>query len=174
MKPGIKYSIKRWDPIIFPGNVEPFPVIYIKPDKKFIDFAKRNNYNIFVRIENTGKIYDGKAMVGIVDSAANVPNYRPNFYNDTEYYVIILYAQWRGYPFPKMGDAYVMGLKGEGSLLPVEVPPFKPPSPIQEPYVKTNSNETSNCSSLSSSQLSLILVGILVVFSVLIVISYKK
>ena len=80
-----KYNIVRWDPVQLDNNTHALPMIYIKPDKAFLKFVEENNYTVIVRIEGTGTIYDGKAMVGIVNSSATMPNYRPNFYITARY-----------------------------------------------------------------------------------------
>jgi len=163
-----KYKIHRWDPVTFGNNVNPFPTIYIKPDKTFLDFAKENKYTVIVRIEDTGTIYDGEAMVGIVDSSNDMPNCRPNFFNETGLYTISLYARWYEYPLPdKLGTAVITGLKGKYKAPPVHLPPFKPPVPVWEYY-----DGEDNCAgNLSNMQTGGILVVMLVLVGVLIWIS---
>lgn len=164
-----KYEIHRWDPILIGNNENPFPMIYIKPDKAFLEFAEENNFTLFVKIEDSGSRYDGKAFVGIVDSSANFPSPRPNFFEKTGLYVISLYAMWDEYP-PKMGKAVLSGLKGKYKLPPVTIPPFVPPKPVQEMYKDSN-----NCAgNLSPPQIGSILIAIMVIFGVLLWISKAK
>lgn len=92
------YKIERWDAVIPANNVNPCPMIYIKPDEVFLKYVKENGYAISVQINNTNSIYDGKIIAGVVDSSGYFPSYRPNFYNAHGWFVIALYSQWRGYP----------------------------------------------------------------------------
>jgi hypothetical protein len=149
-------------------------MIYIKPDKTFLEFAKENNYTVFVRIEDTGTIYDGKAMVGIVNKSAYVPNLRPNFYNETGLYVVTLAAQWREYPTKNLGNAIFMGLKGKNSLLPIKIPPSKPLIPAQEMYEHPKDKKHKKCKNLTTAQVGWILTGFVVVFGVLLWVSVSK
>lgn len=167
-----KYKIHRWDPIKLGNNVNAFPMIYIKPDKRFLDFAEENNFSLFVKIEGTDTAYDGKAFVGIVDSSANFPSPRPNFFKKTGFYVISLYALWDEYPpiAGKFGQAIITGLKGPYKVPPVKgplPPPYKPPVPVYEMY-KGQDNCAGN---LSGAQIGGILIAVLVLFGALLWIS---
>ena len=92
-----KYDIDRWD-VILGTSQQRVPIIYIKPDLEFLSFVQHNDYTVKVLITNTGTIYDNKVVLGSVNKSSAVPNCRPNFYNDTGYYIVTLYTDWYGYP----------------------------------------------------------------------------
>lgn len=107
-----KYKICRWDPISMGNNLAPVPMIYIKPDQALLEFAKKNNNALLIKISGTNTIYDGKEMVGVFTRSSQVPNCRPNFFEQTGTYVIVLEAGWYTYPSPaSLGDAEIFGLK---------------------------------------------------------------
>lgn len=107
-----KYCITRWDPITMGNNTFPVPIIYVKPDTRLLDFSKANEDVILVEISGTGTIYDGKKIPGILSRSRDVPNYRPNYFDKTNAYVVVLNSAWHGYPLPdKLGEFTVSGLK---------------------------------------------------------------
>ena len=107
----MEYPILRWDAVIN-GGVNRSPMIYIKPDLDFLEFAKANSFQVFVEVSNTGTIYDGVLIPGTVNKSYNAPNPRPNYFDQTGNYVIVLNANWAGYPHPKsLGKATFKGLK---------------------------------------------------------------
>lgn len=91
-----EYKIERFDSILNGeiGNIA-LPVIYIKTDQEFLEFAKKNNYIIGCKIKNSGTIYEGKLLTGILNN--NFLN-RPNFFKQTGLSVITLLVKWNGYP----------------------------------------------------------------------------
>jgi hypothetical protein len=94
----MNFEIKRWDAVISGENSIPKPLIYIEPTLEFLDFVKRSNNFIKVRIANTGSDYDDKEYFAIVDKSAFLPSCRPNFYNKTGWYTLTLRSFWNGYP----------------------------------------------------------------------------
>lgn len=157
-----KYTIHRWDPIVYGNNIHPFPTIYIKPDKDFIDFVNKNNSNVIVKINGTDTIYDGKKMVGVVKASSSKPTCMPNYFNQTGFYTISLYAQWHGYPQnDKLGVATITGMKGK-----YKEPNIPQSSPISS---STPFNNTATCCSnnMNTTQIISIMTGILVIFGVL-------
>jgi hypothetical protein len=59
---------------------------------------------------NTGMpCYDGRTLHGTVNNSADVPNCRPNFYEETGWYTITLQSLWSGYP-PNMGEIHINDL----------------------------------------------------------------
>ena len=177
-----KYEIKRWDPIVFGSSVHPFPVISIKPDKEFIEFANKNLNTLLIKIEGTNTIYEGKTMVGIMDSSAVSPVCTPVAFNKDKLYTIALYAKWYGYPdSDKLGRAVITGLKGKFKAPKVKVPPYKAPLPAfpmveLEHYEDSygGSYEEPYCSdSLTTQQIGGVAIGLLVVFGVLFWISFS-
>ena len=80
-------KIERWD-MVEERNVY-IPMIYFKPTLDQINLFKLNDGQIYINITNTGGIYDGLHQ-GIVDLSQNIPNCRPDFFDQTRLYVIIL------------------------------------------------------------------------------------
>ena len=95
----MSFEIKRWDVIII--NNRKIPIIYIEPTIAFLDFIKDNNYIISCKIFKTNTVYDDKNIIASVDRSSFIPNYRPNFFNKYNYYIVtLLTATWNGYPDP--------------------------------------------------------------------------
>lgn len=170
-----KYEIKRWDPVVFGNNVNPFPVIYIKPDEKFLEFASENNNTLIVKIDGTNTIYDGKAMIGVLNPSGNMPNCRPNFFDKTKLYTVALYASWYTYPdYDKLGTATFTGLKGEYKAPPVIIPEYTPPVPIHEFYDTVNKIQSDNTKNFKNPQIIGIAITFLVLIAVLVWLSFIK
>ena len=89
------YKIERFDVAIFGDSMDKVPIIYIKPDKYILEFS---NYLVECEINGTGKEYDGKKIVGVINSSEEVPSKRPNFFKKTGLYVVTLLSDWYGYP----------------------------------------------------------------------------
>jgi hypothetical protein len=90
-----EYKIERFDVILNGGTSNTkLPIIYIKRDSEFLEFAKKNNYIVGCKIKNSG-IYDNKVVVGLLNT-----NFlkRPNFFNKTGLCVLTLLVKWNGYP----------------------------------------------------------------------------
>ena len=98
-----KFEIKRWDSVLVEGNQHPYPMIYIKPSAEFLERFKKNSYDVLVRVEGSGRVYDGHPTVGTVGS---MECDRPNLFKETGLYTVTLYAGWEGYP-PQLGSAHV-------------------------------------------------------------------
>lgn len=110
------YPILRWD-VISRDNVTMRPIIYIKPDLSFLEFVKANNNVIACEIQGTDTVYDSRKIIGIVDKSCNVPNCRPNFFNKTGLYVIILDIDWFSYPlYNKQGSVRIYGLQTPSNM----------------------------------------------------------
>jgi hypothetical protein len=91
-----EYKIERFDSILNCGTSNTaLPVIYIKTDPEFLEFAKKNNYIIGCKIKNSGTIYEDKVLPGMINN--NVLN-RPNFFKQTGLCGITLFVKWNGYP----------------------------------------------------------------------------
>jgi hypothetical protein len=107
-----EYKIERWDVVMFNNSLTKVPMIYVKPDMTFLEFARSNNFAVACEISGTGTVYDGKTIPGVVDKSCYVPNCRPNFCEKTGFYVITLWANWYGYPEPgKLGVVKFSGTK---------------------------------------------------------------
>ena len=137
------YKIERWDPVIPPGHTQPLPMIYIKPDETLVKLAEDNFYNVIVTISGTGKLYDTKPMVGIIDSSGYYPQFRPNFFNDKKLLVITLMCDWIGYG--DLGTACIHGFTGPDKVK-FEPKKFEAPKPLPpyEPYKKAHTNNLNN------------------------------
>ena len=132
-----EYQIERWDSVIPEGATFPFPMIYIKADKAFIDLAKKSNYTVLVAIKNSGSLYDKTPLVGVIDSSGLFPTPRPNFFNQTQLYTVTLSADWLGYP-PNLGKAVFEG--EEEAAKTMQPVPFVAPKPV--PWTEWYGRET--------------------------------
>lgn len=104
------YKIERWD-IIMGNRTFKSPIIYIKPDLDFLEFARSKNFAIMATVDGTGLIYDGKPVPGIVKKACSPGNCGPNFSQMASYYIIALNSNSYGYPNPtKLGTVSFEGL----------------------------------------------------------------
>jgi len=128
------YSIMRWDAVISSTNSNNYvPMIYIKPDKDFLQLIKRNKNVIKADISGTNMMYDLKPIGGIVSPSSQTPNCRPNYFEKTGYYVVTLVSNWYGYPDPQyMGNVRFSGLPGDIN------------SPKKEIKDNTNSSASNN------------------------------
>jgi len=161
------YDIERWDAVIPPGKIYPHPMIYIKPTKDFIQYAKDNKYIVKVTVSGTNMRYDDEPFVGIIDSSGYFPNERPNFYDSTGYFVITLFARWLGYPYNN-GKILIQGSEGPDQVQMPEEVPFHAPAPIE--YFQSKEVDPDG---LSNKQLCW--VGIfLVIFAILLTIFSHK
>jgi hypothetical protein len=114
-----EYQIYQWQGSISGAANVPWPVIYIKPDDSLLDFAKKNNNALLVKISNTSSIYDGKSVQGLFFTSANIPNNRSNFSEKTGLCTILLYCDWYSYP-PQLGSAEIFGLYGGVPVAQIE------------------------------------------------------
>ncbi len=158
-----QYKIERWDVVMFGNSVTKVPMIYIKPDLTFLEFVRGNNFAVACEISDTGTIYDGKVIPGVVDKSCSVPNCRPNFCEKTGFYVITLWANWYGYPEPgKMGT-----VKFSGTKEPL-VDTYKHYGPAHEaPYKVMDTKDKDSKKGLDSKEI-LVVAGILVALLVVI------
>ena len=172
-----EYEITRWDPVIPKGNTLPYPMVYIKPSRDsadFLDFSKANNHMFSISISGTGMDYDKMSVVGTTDVSGYFPNYRPNFFNSTGYYVVVLLTNWIGYPSNgKLGKIILRGITGSNNVGAMANPPeFQVPVPMYPEYYTAESS-CDTCK-FNSTQISWVLICVLVVFCVLLAISYRK
>jgi hypothetical protein len=89
------YKIERFDVAIFGDSMDKVPIIYIKPNLDLLEFS---NYFVECEINGTGKEYDGKKILGVINTSEEVPSKRPNFFKKTGLYVVTLFCDWYGYP----------------------------------------------------------------------------
>jgi hypothetical protein len=96
----IEYKIERWDVVYDERTNIKRPILYIVPDKSLIEFATINVDSLYITMSGTGvECYDGIKLKANLVSSAIYPNNRPNFFDSTGYYVIVLKDTiWLGYP----------------------------------------------------------------------------
>lgn len=105
----ISYSIKRWGGLLTGNNINPQPVVYIKPDMDLINFAMANENKLLVSISETNLPYENKKLLGVF----TVDNNRPNYFSQSGYYMIVLVSDWHGEPedMSKLGKINIHGFK---------------------------------------------------------------
>tara|TARA_A100001011_G_scaffold360447_1_gene407744 strand:+ start:1980 stop:2564 length:585 start_codon:yes stop_codon:yes gene_type:complete len=116
------YNILRWDPIVSGNNPNSLvPMITIIPDIFFLEFATANNFTLYCKIHNTNvSMYNDSLIKGYVSKSCDVPNCRPNYCSQTNYYVITLDCPWITYPHDE-GVVMFLGFKDLNSM---NVPPI--------------------------------------------------
>jgi len=106
-----EYDIEKWG-VVTNDNVRKTPIIYVKPDKTFLEFARANEFSVMCEISGTGMGYDTTVKIpGVVNRSSDVPNCRPNYYKKTGQYVVTLDCPWIGYPPKNNGVVKFFGLK---------------------------------------------------------------
>lgn len=115
------FKIYRWDSVLFGNNTDPVPIIYAKPEKSLLEFAEKNKNVLLVKLHAPGSIYDNKKVIGVWRKSSEIPNCRINFFEETELYVIVLYAPWHGYP-DYLGKFSVYGLEGGKKATDINTP----------------------------------------------------
>ncbi|MDC0231216.1 hypothetical protein OAK19_04555 [Aureispira] len=93
------YNILRWDSV--EQNNKIVPMIYFKPDLNIVNLMKLNNNKIKIQVCNTN--YYNNTYNGVINQSSMIPNCRPNFYDASNLYVIILDTDFITYP-TKMGE----------------------------------------------------------------------
>lgn len=171
-----KYPIESWNSVIPKGNTFPFPMIYIKPDSNFIDYAKENSWQVLVTIENTESIYDNKQYYAVIDSSGYFPNYRPYFYNKEGFMTLTILSYWDGYP-KNNGNVIIQGLKGPDKLTIKPPAPYEAPKPLpwlfpwEEMYGDSKKTKKTG---LTDTQITILFLSILIIFCGLMYMSSKK
>ena len=126
-----KYTIYRWDSFLYGKSTTPKPIIYIKPDKQLLEFAKANDNAVMIKVSGSNTIYDGKNIPGIFSKSANPPTCMENYFKATELYTIQLFSNWYGYPHPNtLGEIEIFGEK--------TITPEEEKKPEQQKSVKLN------------------------------------
>lgn len=143
MNKSVFVPILRWDAVLPNGNVQPFPMIYVKEHSELIKLVQQNQGNLILRLTNTKSIYDDRVVIGVVRSSATTPNDRPNFYNNTHTMVIILYAPWKGYP-DQLGQIEILNTKEVLTELKNTEKNQSSPGPLYELYTSSNKTKTWN------------------------------
>jgi hypothetical protein len=160
-----QYKIERWDAVLFGNSVSQVPMIYIKPDLAFKEFIQSNANAVVCEISGTGMIYDGKQIPGIADNSGFVPNCRPNFSEQTGYYVVTLWSDWYGYPEPgKLGSVVFKGLNV----------PANQPEKVAVGKKPKKSRALAQTTGMKSTRILVIAVALLVILLLIWLVSRKK
>lgn len=88
-----EYKIYRWDARLIDETI--YPEIYIKPDSDLLNFFKNNNNLVLSNITESESIYDNR---NISSTVVSLEQTRPNYFEKTGYYTVILNSNWYGYP----------------------------------------------------------------------------
>ena len=165
------YEIMRWDAVMPKNNNFPYPMIYIKPDSDFLSYINENNYMFLATVRGTGLQYDSGPVIAVANLSGYFPNFRPYFFNDTGYYVLVLLTNWLGYPDTN-GTVEIQGTKGPDSVK--EEPPraFQVPKPIE--WYHDEDGDANQEKPLGMREIGWIFLTILIIFSVLLFASAKK
>ncbi len=110
----MSFAIKRWNGLVTPANIYPQPVVYIQPDINLVSFAKENNNTLLLKIEGSGLAYDNQIILGSFMSSDKGPHgCRPNFFQETGLYAIVLQSPWCGEPEDptSLGFVNILNLK---------------------------------------------------------------
>lgn len=146
----LTYKIFRWDPVITQKDT-PSPMIYIKPDLKFLDHIRKNNNRISLKIEGTQTLYDNKMFSAIVNKCSDPPSCKPNLYNISGYYVCTLMdSYWYGYP----------NVGNEGQMI-IETSIF---NKSEKPKIQQAARQISPSTSTSSSTYIILLLILVLLF----------
>ena len=168
-----KYKIYRWDAVLFGRNINPNPIVYVKPDEKLLSFARENSNALMLNISGSESIYDGKNIPGIFMKSSDVPNCRSNFFKKTGLYVIVLTSEWHGYP-DCLGDCSIFGLTGgvynNKKLRNIDIHEVAPSS---EQYNNDINRYSNNYIGMDSSRIIAVSVGLIVILITILFICKK-
>lgn len=174
------YDIQRWDAIIPKDTEFPYPAVYIKADDNFIEYAKANKNIVLCTVSESGSDFDGVELTGFIASSRDYPSFRPNFFQDTNYYVITLFRNWGSYP-PNNGKISLRGTAGENAINSAEIPETKfvapkpfPFPPSFETYSTVGGQSPPANKSLSNKEIFWLIVIFFVVFGLLLFLSFRK
>ncbi len=135
------YKILRWDAILTGNSITKIPIIYFAPTTELLEYLRVNDFMVMVKIQGTGTIYDNKLIAAVVNKSCEVPNCRPNFWEETGSYVAQLMCVWNGYPpCNRLGTVSFMGL----DQFIVDVPVCSEPYGSCD-YVNNDSFDCPNC-----------------------------
>ncbi len=151
----------RWDSFVPNGQENPQPMVYIKPKEGFDELIKKYDYTFNVQVDGTGMNYDLIEVVGMINSSEIFPNFRPNFFKETGYYVVVLRTDWLGYP------------KNNGKLT-LKIIPDNPDDELNQIENYINTDQCNRENKLSNMQISSILIFILIIFGIFLFVSLYK
>lgn len=157
----IRYTIERWDSVIPQGKSTPNPMIYVKAD----DLLKnKERQEVAVRLVDTGCIYDGLMTTAVVFNSGEYPVLRPNFFEQTGLYVIVLDMPWQRYP-PANGSVDILLQKVDEGVKEGFMEPYFPRK--KAPCINIEDEEEEGEVGLDSRSIGLMLIGIVTVFIIL-------
>lgn len=168
------YKIERWDGVLFGKSTDIVPIIYIKPDETLLKFAKENLDALLVQISGTSSIFDGKKVSGVFRKSSEIPNCRLGYFEATGYYVIVLNAEWHGYP-DCLGECEIFGLIGDIPAETIEEVELKhiPPSTYQtENYDKPMEYKAEKCG-MNLGSVAVVSGGVIVILLAVLIITQK-
>lgn len=91
------YKIFQWVAIMgFNNRIQ--AACFIKPDSDFLEFCRRNNYELTCHISGTNTRFDERVVMGYVNNSTHMPNCRPNFGEATGFYIVTLDMILEEYP----------------------------------------------------------------------------
>jgi len=111
MTPSLQLPMLRWNGLILPGEIQPRPVLTIRPTEALIGqytCGKR----IPILITGTDSFYDNTLTYAYLQWSANTLGYRPNFQLETGTMMLITDMTWQGYP-RKLGQVQILALDSE-------------------------------------------------------------
>jgi len=98
-----QYKIIRWD-VVTDCNGTLRPMIYFKPDIAMVLQLQNNSNYLYLNIHNS-QYYSGKMQPALVDTAAQQPNFRPNFFEACHLYcATLIESVWNGFPDRAHGE----------------------------------------------------------------------
>lgn len=112
------YQILRWDAVLIDDNVNPRPMIWLQGTPEFRTFCSKNNWNVYVKVQNSNSLYDQNVLLKCdVKPVSGV-----NTFANTGDYTIVLPVGWNGYPSDH-GEVVISGLKGDFTWMEIETDP---------------------------------------------------
>lgn len=167
-----KYRICRWDPVTLGDGLVPMPMIYFKPDSTLLQFAKENKDVLLVVISGSNSIYDGKKIPAILSKSKDIPNQKPNYFDKTNSYVLVLNSIWNGFPSQiSLGEFTVYGLSATVNSHITEIPGLDTETSLYTPENGyTDHGETLVTDSMDQNQLIGVVVGFVGIFVVLFIV----
>jgi hypothetical protein len=143
-----QYKIYRWDARLLGEKI--YPEIYIRPDEDLLEFFKNNNSATITKISNSSSVYDNQEIPAIVTT---IEPTRPNYFEKSGYYVIVLNSNWYGYP-DNLGNAVFSGLERKGESK----------NPEKDGNKKESKNDTNNKYSINYNYFLVIVAILLFLF----------
>jgi len=119
------HKIEQWHSVLLGSKTFGKPFVFIKGSR---ELDKLMNRNVIVVVEGTNTKYDNKAATGFLSSSAYLPEFRPFFFDKTQYYTVILNMNWMGYPI-KEGVIHIFDPK----YVNLPSPKISTPEPLPWP-----------------------------------------